>query len=112
MPAQSRSGQLRAQRREEGRCVSCGATVEPDAKGYRKAQCPDCLRQRQQQTAQLLQKRRTNYERIHARVEEMRYAAEKGQHESEHQDWCLVLGLVEKEIATIDRGLNRQTEGE
>ena len=42
MPAKSRSGQLRAQRRANGLCVTCGSPVEPDATGYRKARCADC----------------------------------------------------------------------
>ena len=111
MPAQSRSGQLRAQRRQDGRCVSCGATVEPDAKGYRKAQCPDCLRQRQGQSGRQLQEQRTAWVGVSVRVEEMRLDAEKSQIESEHQDWCLVLDLVEKEIGRIDRAIERQTTG-
>ena len=41
----------------------------------------------------------------------MRLDAEKSQHESEHQDWCLVLDLVEKEIGRIDRAIERQTTG-
>lgn len=40
----------------------------------------------------------SDIERLRTRVEEHRYAAEKGGYEPEHEDWCLALDLVEQEI--------------
>lgn len=42
MEPKSRSGQLRAKRRADGRCVACGKPVAPDATGYRPARDPEC----------------------------------------------------------------------
>lgn len=107
MPAESRSGQLRAQRRKNGLCMTCGLAVEPDANGYRTAQCAECLSKRRRQKIHQLQERAEVLANAQAQVEQLRYSAEKGQHESEHQALCLVLDLVEKEIASVKMALER-----
>ena len=47
--------------------------------------------------------------RIWGRVEEARYAAERGGHSEEHHDWCVVLDLLEREIRQVELDAARQS---